>query len=164
MLLTEVRAVLDALDEAGITHWLAGGWGVDALVGRETRAHRDLDLLVVADRLEECVGLLARRGYVVETDWLPVRVELVAPGVGWVDLHPVEVEVTGTAVQQGPDETTYRYPAACRVTGSLRGRPVPCLSAERQLEAHTGYPPRPQDTHDLALLGPLVGVPRGAGG
>jgi len=38
----EVHAVLDALGTAGIPTWVAGGWGVDALAGRQTRAHRDL--------------------------------------------------------------------------------------------------------------------------
>ncbi|MDH4308687.1 MAG: amino acid transporter [Acidimicrobiia bacterium] len=35
-----VLSVLDLLDEA----WVDGGWGVDALVGRQTRRHLDLDL------------------------------------------------------------------------------------------------------------------------
>ena len=151
MLLADVRAVLTVLDGVGAASWVVGGWGVDALVGRQTRDHRDLDLLLGADRLSECVRLLGDLGYAVESDWLPVRVELAAPGVGWVDLHPVERAPDGL-VQQGPDGTTYAYPAACLTVGRLDGRPVPCLTAERQLEAHTGYPPRPQDDHDLALL------------
>lgn len=155
MRLAEVVAVLEALDGACTPHWVGGGWGVDALVGRETRPHRDLDLLVAEDRLEESLLLLADLGYTIETDWLPVRVELVSPGVGWVDLHPVALGAAG-AVQQGPDGTTFDYPTACLVTGSLAGRTVPCLSPERQLEAHTGYPPRPQDEHDVALLTGLV--------
>jgi hypothetical protein len=42
--LPEVVDVLERLDRAGVPVWLDGGWGVDALVGRQTRAHRDLDL------------------------------------------------------------------------------------------------------------------------
>ena len=34
-----VHAVLDAVPDAVVD----GGWGVDALVGRQTRAHDDLD-------------------------------------------------------------------------------------------------------------------------
>jgi hypothetical protein len=40
----DVIAVLDALDEAAVRHWVGGGWGVAALAGRQTRSHRDLDL------------------------------------------------------------------------------------------------------------------------
>lgn len=28
----------------GITVWIDGGWGVDALLGRQTRHHEDLDI------------------------------------------------------------------------------------------------------------------------
>ena len=61
----------------------------------------DLDLLVDAQRLEECLGLLATRGYAVETDWLPVRVEVVAVERGWVDVHPVRLADDGSGVQAG---------------------------------------------------------------
>ncbi|WP_369334184.1 nucleotidyltransferase domain-containing protein [Amycolatopsis camponoti] len=37
-----VLRVLDAVHPARV--WLAGGWGIDALLGRRTREHRDLDL------------------------------------------------------------------------------------------------------------------------
>ncbi len=144
--------VLDDCSSAGLGHWVAGGWGVDALVGRQTREHRDLDLLVEAGSLSRCLALLQARGYVVETDWLPVRVELGRAGTGWVDLHPVTFDERGHGVQAGPDETTYDYPASCFVVGRIGERAVPCLSAERQLQAHRGYPPRDVDLADLALL------------
>ena len=70
----EVLAILGAVEVTGTRLWVAGGWGVDALVGRQTRAHRDLDLILDSQRLEECLALLAARCYAVETDWLPVRV------------------------------------------------------------------------------------------
>ena len=40
----EVLRVLDALDGAGIRTGITGGWGVDALLRRQTRPHTDLDL------------------------------------------------------------------------------------------------------------------------
>jgi lincosamide nucleotidyltransferase A/C/D/E len=42
--LSEVLDVLAALAALGRRFWLEGGWGVDALVGHQTRAHRDLDV------------------------------------------------------------------------------------------------------------------------
>ena len=35
-----------ALEEAGLEHWFFGGWAVDLWVGRPTRAHDDIDVLV----------------------------------------------------------------------------------------------------------------------
>lgn len=46
MHLSEVIEVLADLREADCRAWVAGGWGVDALVGGQTRPHRDLDLAI----------------------------------------------------------------------------------------------------------------------
>ena len=153
----EVHRVLDTLTAAGCRTWIAGGWGVDALVGRQTRPHRDLDVLVEAACLDAALEALTEIGYEVETDWLPIRVEVAAPGQRWVDLHPVVFDHDGHGVQAGPDGTTFDYPAACLVTGSLDGRRVGCLSVDRQIEAHTGFEPREVDRADLALLRSLAG-------
>ena len=37
-------AVVGLLEADGIDVWLDGGWGVDALLGQQTREHDDLDL------------------------------------------------------------------------------------------------------------------------
>ena len=84
--LGEVPAVLADLTEGGCAVWVAGGWGVDALIGRQTRVHRDLDLALNACNETVALRVLECRGYGVETDWRPVRVELIAEGRGWVDV------------------------------------------------------------------------------
>jgi len=157
VLLEEVRAVTTRLEDAGIAYWVAGGWGVDALVGRQTRAHRDLDVAVDAVRLEEALAVHAELGYRRETDWLPVRIELAADGERWVDVHPVAFPdgPGGDGRQAGPGGSWFDYPAEDLVTGSIEGHPLPCLSAARQRVFHAGYPPRPVDEVDLALLAQL---------
>jgi lincosamide nucleotidyltransferase A/C/D/E len=155
--LPDVLGVSATLAEAGIPHWVGGGWGVDALVGRQTRPHRDLDLAVDATRLDEAVRLLARLGYHPETDWLPIRLELAAEGDRWVDLHPLVFGADGEGRQAGPDGTHFAYPAADLVTGAVAGHPLPCLSSRLQRVFHSGYPPRAVDRADLALLAELTG-------
>ena len=39
----DVLRVIDRLASADIRVWVDGGWGVDALLGRQTRRHHDLD-------------------------------------------------------------------------------------------------------------------------
>jgi hypothetical protein len=56
----DVTGILDALDEAAVTHWIEGGWGVAALAGRQTRPHRDLDLAVDAADLDRCRRIAGR--------------------------------------------------------------------------------------------------------
>jgi lincosamide nucleotidyltransferase A/C/D/E len=155
--LPDVLEVSGALRAAGIRHWLAGGWGVDALVGRQTRPHRDLDLAVDADDLAGAVAVLADLGYDVETDWLPVRLELAARGERWVDLHPVVFDAQGDGRQAGLDGSHFDYPAGELVVGSIEGHALPCISPARQRAFHSGYSLRPQDEADLAELDRLPG-------
>jgi aminoglycoside-2''-adenylyltransferase len=42
----DVIEVLETLDRRGIHVWIDGGWGVDALIGKQTREHLDLELAV----------------------------------------------------------------------------------------------------------------------
>lgn len=152
MELDEVLAIVDALRAEKVRLWVLGGWGVDALVGHQTRQHRDLDLLVDAARLEESLSILAVLGYEVETDWLPVRVEVVAQGRGWVDAHPVRLAADGSGVQAGLNGSSFDYPRDCFRIGRLGNREVPCLTAGHQRLLHTGYEPRAEDLHDLQML------------
>ncbi len=151
----DVFDVLDRLDAAGVRHWVGGGWGVAALVGRLTRAHRDLDLAVQADDFDRCLDVLAALGYLPETDWLPVRIELGAPDDRWVDLHRVKFGQDGYGRQEGLGGTYFDYPPGAFTSGSIGGRPIPCLSAAQQRQFRTGYELRPQDPHDLAELAAL---------
>jgi len=44
----DVLEIIDWLEQQGVEVWLNGGWGVDALLGRQTREHQDLDLTISA--------------------------------------------------------------------------------------------------------------------
>lgn len=156
MALSEVWTVLDALTAAGCRWWLEGGWGVDALVGRQTRPHRDVDVDVDVGPggAGEAAALRALHelGYRVETDWRPNRVELAAPGRGWVDLHPIELDGHGNGRQPALGGGFHDFPRAWFVTGSLGGRAVGCYSREAQEHFHRGYALRAVDRLDLARL------------
>lgn len=136
--LSEVLGVLAALYALGCRFWLEGGWGVDALVGHQTRAHRDLDIDLDARCEEPALAVLAEMGYTVETDWRPNRVELCAPGRGRVDLHPLLVDEDGSARQAALDGGVPPVPAILlrrwlvgRDPGSLRLRRRPASVPHR---------------------------------
>lgn len=152
MVLTEVLAVLQVLDSVGCRYWLEGGWGVDALVGRQTRPHHDLDVDFDATREAQVLAALLEIGYVVETDWRPNRVELAAPARGWVDLHPLVLAEDGSAQQAALGGGYHRFDRSWFTIGELAGRPVPCVTAEAQRLFREGYEHRPADRHDLDLL------------
>ncbi len=147
----EVLAVLEALTGAGYARvWVAGGWGVDALVGNQSRAHRDLDLAVdVTDQptgvdLTEALAALGGRGYAVESDWRPSRVEVTASRWRWVDLHPVVFDERGIGWQADlAGLAPFSYPPEALTCGVIADRDVDCLSVGQQLRFHSGYPRAP---------------------
>ncbi len=152
MRLSEVLGVIEDLAEAGCSVWVAGGWGVDALVGRQTRPHRDLDLAIDSQDESVALAVLERRGYHIETDWRPVRVELTSVDRGWVDLHPLVFDDARHGRQADLDGGCYEYPPDAFVQGRLDDARVPCLSRDQQLRFHSGYEPREVDCLDLLLL------------
>ncbi len=148
----EVHAVLADLERAGCRAWVAAGSGVDALVGRQTRGHRDLDLAVDARQEAPALAALLSRGYRVETDRRPVRLELEATGRGWVDLNPVVFDAAGHRRQSGLDGGVFHYPAGAFTEGRLDGTRAPCLTRKQQVLFRNGYQPRDVDRHDLRLM------------
>lgn len=148
----EVTGLMSRLDGAGIRAWVAGGWAVDILVGHQTRPHGDLDLAIDAAQLPQLRELLEGDGFELSVDALPSRAELTARDGRILDLHPVEFDSTGAGVQHGLHGEMFRYGADGFTRGYLAGTEVPCLSARQQLAFRRGYPLRPVDHHDIALL------------
>jgi hypothetical protein len=65
----DVVRVMSTLASAGVAAWVAGGWGTDALLGRQTRLHQDLDLVVDSqDGAERLINALAVLGYALWKD------------------------------------------------------------------------------------------------
>ena len=148
---TDVREILDLLESVGADPRVTGGWGVDALVGRQTREHRDIDVAVRAETLDAALAALRHNDFEVTTDWLPVRIELSRHDCH-IDLHPLTYRPDGSAWQAGLDDTTFEYPAHDWVVGHIDERAVRCLSSNRQRLFHMGYELSDTDRHDLTAL------------
>ena len=150
----EVLAVVAWLSARGATYQINGGWGVDALVGRRTRAHRDLDVFVDQRVVAELTGGCATEGMRSSRTGRPSGIELASP-LGRVDVHPIAIQTNGDGIQQGPGGQTFLHPAADRATGQIGGRAVVVASRTRLIELRQGYDPRAEDVHDLAQLAAL---------
>ena len=92
---TDLLKVLDLMEASGIQYWLDGGWGVDVLVGKQTREHRDVDINFDARCTDVLLDALVSRGYEIVTDWRPVRIELYHPELSYVDIHPFVINDAG---------------------------------------------------------------------
>ena len=153
VLANQVLPLLEGMRSAGFVVWIAGGWAVDAALGRQTRTHGDLDLAVDRIQLESLTQFLCDAGFRMTIDWLPARAEMTAEDGRRIDLHPVEFCADGSGIQAGLDgRPEFRYATDAFSTGTIDGTSVPCLSIEQQLLFREGYELRDVDRHDLPLL------------
>jgi lincosamide nucleotidyltransferase A/C/D/E len=142
--------------------WLDGGWGVDALLGEQTRGHEDLDFVVSLDAADDVITALSSLGYTLDEDARPTRFTLSAPGGRKIDVHPVVFDDEGNAVQKGagPGGGDAPYPAAGFAGhGSISGHAVACLTPQLLVLHHLGYPPADKDRHNVRLLCERFGIP-----
>ncbi len=147
--------VLDLMESLEIRYWLDGGWGVDALVGYQTRNHRDIDINFDAKDTAKLLEMLVNFGYQIDTDWRPVRIELYHSKLGYLDIHPFIIEKDGSCKQADLEGGFYDIPAIYFGMTTFDGRDIPCINLEGQKVFHTGYELRDVDRHDIEHLNQL---------
>ena len=155
------------LSTSEVTFWLVGGWGVDALLTRQTRAHHDLDLLVEVRSLPRLVRSLEALGFTFahvwteEARWIHDDAwEDAAPlPSAFVHRHPDGREVDTHVLRLSGSVVDVLwcspYPFSVEALdgrGLISGQPVPRISADVQRLAHTGYEPPPEHAEDLEQL------------
>ena len=155
MTAADATALLGGLADHGVDACVGGGWAVDALLGRQTREHADLDLWVPAADLERLFRAFAEHGVDRVFPWpgdRPWNFVLHDGDRRRVDLHLYEPRPDGgfhygsaLAGDTFPDE-------ALAGRGAIGPATVRCESAQWALRWRTGYPPRAADRHDVPLL------------
>jgi len=156
---SDVLRAVAALERAGVRVWLDGGWGVDALVGEQTRDHDDLDCVIALSDAPRARDTLALLGFTVALDELPTRFVVRDRFDRRVDFHTVTFDATGNATQQLQNGTLAPYPSAgFSGSGYVAGVRVACLTAAVQAHHHLGYDPDQKDRHDMALLAERCGI------
>ncbi|QBD82272.1 amino acid transporter [Ktedonosporobacter rubrisoli] len=155
----DVLEILNILEQAGIKVWLDGGWGIDALIGRQTRTHSDLDLVINLKQVEQAQQALALKGFAAQEDELPNRIVFQDHNTRQIDFHPVTFDRNGAGIQQLPDGQAFSYAAQGFTTrGTIDGQVVSCISPEVQADCHYGYEPDEDDWHDMQLLRTHFGI------
>jgi lincosamide nucleotidyltransferase A/C/D/E len=132
-----------------------GGWGVDALLGEQTRPHADLDIAVRHEDVAQIRALLEARGYrdVPRDDTWECNFVLGDNAGHLIDVHSYTFDADGRIVHGVP------YPHdSLNGTGSISGHPVRCISPAWMVEFHTGYALDADDYHDVKLLCRRFGI------
>ena len=176
----DVIELYSGLRAEGVRIWVDGGWGIDALLGRQTRLHKDFDALVALEDLPALTHFLGGRGFALKLIWENNRwarsseplaligrerpaVEaatafVLEDGSGCeLDFHAVRFDEHGHGVPAWDNDLIFP-PEAFAGVGTIGGRRVRCLSAEMQMRTHTGYALKESDIHDLRLLHNRFGI------
>jgi lincosamide nucleotidyltransferase A/C/D/E len=160
MLPVDVVEIVRLLESHGIDVWIVGGWGVDALIGEQTREHLDLDVIVRSEDIKRLRELLGEHGFKHLHDW-PEAFEsfvLVDDRERKVDVHPVAFNEAGESVQKfTTGDRTYDATTFTGI-GVIGGERVRCGTAEAQVLAHSGYELADVDIRDLRVLRDRLGV------
>ncbi len=159
MTAADVVDILRMLEHASVDVWIDGGWGIDALLGRQTRTHDDLDLVIARDDLHRAAAALPAFAHDPTADpGLPARFVVCDARGRQIDFHPVVFDERGGWQDLG-DGTRGLYPASdLGAVGTIAGRQVRCISAELQLQHHRGYEWTEKDEHDARALVAELGV------
>jgi lincosamide nucleotidyltransferase A/C/D/E len=150
-----VVEIFGTLENASIRVWLDGGWGVDALLGEQTRAHADLDIILDAVDVARLEAVLRPLGFHRKPESFDASFVLADARGREIDVHPVGFDDRGWAVFVLADGRRWRFPPpAFAGRGAVAGYAVRCLSAQAQVQCHgQGYEPTENDLRDMAIAG-----------
>jgi lincosamide nucleotidyltransferase A/C/D/E len=163
------------LDE-GIQIWVVGGWGIDALLGEQTRPHKDLDVIMLLDDVVRMRELLERDSYRLKMLWEENRWAADAQGIETAtayvlhdsegrefDMHAMRLDDQGNGIPEWEAEGFMFTKEDLAGEGTIDGVAVKCISPESQVVCHTGYEIpdeqlRDKQMRDLKLLHEKFGV------
>lgn len=145
----DVIELVNLLDAHGIGVVIDGGWGVDALLGKQTRTHSDLDIAVERADVPNIRALLEERGYkeVLRDDTRECNFVMGDDKGRLIDIHSYTFDEEGKVI------FGVEYPFdSLKGTGSIAGYPVKCITPEWMVKFHTGYKLDENDYYDVKLL------------
>lgn len=162
MPLDELLRLCRAFEAAGLAFWIDGGWGVDVLLGEQTRSHSDLDLAVLHSDLFAFGMVLEALSYrQLDRPGDPEWNWVFRSPDGWsVDLHGFVLDDRGNGILGEPADGSMYPVGALDGTGVLGGLTLSCIAAPFVLAFRNSFVPRAVDHHDVMALCDRFGLPR----
>ena len=160
MTAADVTDIYSTLGGLGIHIWIDGGWGVDALLGRQTRPHKDLDIALEDQHLVRFERFLASRGYRRTKREIerPFNFVVADHGGREIDVHLISLDENGNGIY-GPPENGLMYPAdSLTGTGTISGCAVRCTSPQWMVKFHSGYELTEKDYRDVSAICEKYGI------
>ncbi|MCL2280665.1 nucleotidyltransferase family protein [Candidatus Saccharibacteria bacterium] len=145
----EVVEILRLLEQNNVEVYVDGGWGIDALLGEQTRKHGDLDIALSHKHVPKLRELLEARGYkdVPRDDTRECNFVLGDTNGHQVDVHSYTFDENGKNVWGVAYE-----PHHLTGTGTINNHPVKYIPADVMIEFHSGYELDEDDYHDVKAI------------
>ncbi|HQU86574.1 MAG TPA: nucleotidyltransferase family protein [Pyrinomonadaceae bacterium] len=145
----KVIELLKILAENDIDVVVDGGWGVDALLGKQTRFHEDLDIAIQHKDVPKLRKILTEKGFfeIPRDDTRDCNFVLGDGEGNAVDVHSYTFDENGNnifGIEYLPEHFTGQ--------GNIDGYPVKCISPEWMVKFHTGYELDENDFLDVSAL------------
>jgi lincosamide nucleotidyltransferase A/C/D/E len=184
----DVIRIYRRLSNHGNRVWLTGGWGIDALLGQQTRPHKDLDVIVLLDDVLPMCARLSRAGYCLKELWsenlwaidshgnkIATAFVLQDSDGHQLDAHAMRLDDRGNGLPAWEVLEGFVFNSQDLAgLGRISGFAVWCITPEMQMLLHAGYELPDQQLRDLERLHEKFGVgypteyyrlrPTGAGG
>ncbi len=150
----KVFGIYKNLAAEGIPIRIDGGWCVDALLGKQTREHLDLDIAVDRKHSNHLKELLTSWGYTERpssdsTEWNYVMAD---DHQSVIDIHVFEFD------DQSNKTYGIQYPRdSLSGTGTIAGKTVQCITPEWMFKFKTSYDPQEKDLRDVHALSEKFG-------
>lgn len=139
-----------------ITIWLDGGWGVDALLGEQTREHNDIDIFVERNHAKQFLDVIIDHGFQeVVTSYTNLDHTVWKDGKERIiDLHVFDFDEKDDLVFLGD---TYPQEVFDGI-GKIGDIEVRCIGPAYQVQFHLGYEHDENDVRDVRLLCERFGI------
>ena len=134
--------------------WIDGGWCVDALLGKQTREHPDLDIAVKRESTAKLHELLIANNYFHKPtlDASEFNYVMEDPDGKLIDVHVFDFD------EKGNNTYGIEYPiSSLKGIGSINGKTVMCISPEWIYKFKTSYEPKDKDIKDVQALSKKFG-------
>ncbi|MCL1842487.1 MAG: GNAT family N-acetyltransferase [Defluviitaleaceae bacterium] len=156
MTATDTIEIIQLLEKNGIEVYVDGGWGVDALLGRQTRNHSDLDIALPHKFVPLLRSLLEARGYkdVPRDDTRDCNFVLGDSTGRQVDIHSYTFDESGKNIFGVAYE-----PHHLTAEGVINGFTVKTIPPDVMVEFHTGYDVDAGDYQDVKNLCEKFNIP-----
>src|SRR5574344_1288113 len=133
--ITDVKQILQFAIDAEIKVFLDGGWGVDALLGYQSRAHNDIDIFVEKNDYQNFIEIMKANGfYEIKMEYTTLNHTV------WEDLKNRIIDGHCFPVETFSGK------------GRIEEIEVSCIEPYSQVMFHLGYEFDENDAHDVKLL------------